>query len=703
MVQPATQSSERRAENRRQRGQPRSAWIGAAITLLAGLFFLMTPLGDGLRLRSYDLLFRVRPAPKEAALDEVVILSMDEESGRELNQDADRPWDREVHTRLLKELTKRGAGPVVFDVLWDQPSTNRLVDEQLGDAIREHGRVVLAAHWRRLPDLPGLQQVVPPANPLGTNAPWGLVEFPVNPGASEMVRRQFYHPDFPNMPWQAALLLKKVPPDRTLTFWMNYYGPAGTIPPISYHRVFSSNSLARDFFIGKTIFVGKASVITSQGPSLDSFPTPYSLQTGGLTSGVEIEATAFLNLIHTEWLDELGPGLELLLVLLSGIVFGAGLSLVRPWTATALACVGALLLAAGSAWVAWQMHVWFPWLVLCVVEIPCALVCSILAQTRRLAREKETLERDVALAESVARLPQMFTESDSVASPTTPDLAYTPIETPTPEYEPPPIPNHQLLRRIGRGAYGEVWLARDEIGTYHAVKIVYLRSFASAAPYEREFRGIQKFTPISRSHPGFVHVLHVGRNEGCFFYIMELGDDQETGQHIEPQTYSPKTLAKEVEKRKRVPLPECLQLGLDLASALDFLHQRNLIHRDIKPSNIIFVNDAPKFADIGLVTDIKPPGRETTFVGTEGYMAPEGPGAAAGDIFSLGKVLYEIATGCDRHEFPMLPSTLVDEAGTVLRQFNDILLKACAPDPRQRYQNAGELLAALRHSFPNKP
>src|SRR6185503_2500285 len=119
-------------------GERRGPGIGAAITVLLGLFFLMTPLGDGLRLRSYDFLFLVRPSTDPAALDDVVILSMDEASQDKLQQDANRPWDRAVHTRLLRELTARGARLVVFDVLWDEPSTNRVVDEQLAAAIRDH-------------------------------------------------------------------------------------------------------------------------------------------------------------------------------------------------------------------------------------------------------------------------------------------------------------------------------------------------------------------------------------------------------------------------------------------------------------------------------------------------------------------------------------------------------------------------------------
>src|SRR6266513_3054081 len=91
---------------------------------------------------------------------------------------------------------------------------------------------------------------------------------------------------------------------------------------------------------------------------------------------------------------------------------------------------------------------------------------------------------------------------------------------------PPFIPDHTLLRPIGRGAYGEVWLARNVMGTLRAVKIIQRRQFESNRPYEREFAGIHRYEPVSRSSDGLVHVLHVGRNdaEGYFYYVMELAD-----------------------------------------------------------------------------------------------------------------------------------------------------------------------------------
>src|SRR5947208_10972564 len=91
----------------------------------------------------------------------------------------------------------------------------------------------------------------------------------------------------------------------------------------------------------------------------------------------------------------------------------------------------------------------------------------------------------------------------------------------------PQIPDHELLRCIGRGSYGEVWLARNILGTYRAVKIVERKAFRDEEAFEREFSGLQQFEPVSREHDGFVAILHVSRNRaaGFFYYVMELADN----------------------------------------------------------------------------------------------------------------------------------------------------------------------------------
>ena len=301
---------------------------------------------------------------------------------------------------------------------------------------------------------------------------------------------------------------------------------------------------------------------------------------------------------------------------------------------------------------------------------------------------------------------------------------------------PPQIPDHDLLYAIGKGSYGEVWLARNVVGTYRAVKVVYRKTFEHDRPYEREFGGMQKFEPISRTHAGLVNVLQIGRNDqaGYFYYIMELADDASADRSerehplssrlaglssappheldgsatsvdqdrsepagtsaapINPATYKPKTLG-EVGRHGRLALEECVRIILGVTSSLAHLHRHGLVHRDIKPSNILIINGVPKLADIGLVTGIN---EIRSYVGTEGFIPPEGPGKPQADLYSLGKVLYEISTGKDRHDFPDLPADLRDSADqSGFSEMNEIILKACASEVAQRYRSAEEMQADL--------
>jgi hypothetical protein len=255
------------------------------------------------------------------------------------------------------------------------------------------------------------------------------------------------------------------------------------------------------------------------------------------------------------------------------------------------------------------------------------------------------------------------------------------------------VPDHKLIRLIGKGSYGEVWLAKTTVGAWRAVKIVFEHTFRHRKPFEREFNGVQKFEPLSRLHEGLVDILQIGRNEerGYFYCVMELADDVRTGRKIDPDNYTPHTLC--AARDQRLPLDECRRIGATIASALDLLHSRGLIHRDVKPSNIIFVDGVPKLADIGLVAEMS---EARSYVGTEGFIPPEGPGTVRADIYSLGKVLYEISTGKDRHDYPELPPPLDDpEQETEFMELNKIILKACRSDPARRYESAGALVGDL--------
>jgi serine/threonine protein kinase len=257
---------------------------------------------------------------------------------------------------------------------------------------------------------------------------------------------------------------------------------------------------------------------------------------------------------------------------------------------------------------------------------------------------------------------------------------------------------------IGRGAYGEIWLARTVTGALRAVKVVYRSTFETERAFLREFEGMSAFEPISRAHAGFINILHVGRTTDYLYYTMELADDQLAGRRVNVDTYEPRTLKTDLARHKRLSADDSIRLGLSLTEALEALHGRGLTHRDIKPSNIIFIEGVPKLADIGLVAA----SGQSSFVGTEGYIPPEGPGTPRADIYSLGKLLYEICTGKDRLDFPEIDSQLSTRPDRErLLQLNDVLVKACANDPRKRYGSAAEMhrdLAALdRGERPRKP
>jgi serine/threonine protein kinase len=282
----------------------------------------------------------------------------------------------------------------------------------------------------------------------------------------------------------------------------------------------------------------------------------------------------------------------------------------------------------------------------------------------------------------------------------------------------PLVPEHRLFGRIASGAYGEVWLGCNAVGTPRAVKIVRREQHTSAESFEREFKGLQKFEPVSRTHEGLVDILTLGLLPGDagFYYVMELADaapgtsdqcsvisNQSPAPGVRPSrlntehcllnTYQPHTLRAELKSRGALPADEVIALGLKLAAALAHLHAHGLVHRDVKPSNILFIRGEPKLADAGLVAPVDD---ALSLVGTAGYIAPEGPGTPQADLYALGKVLYEAAFGKDRQEFPELPVDVASRSDHArLLELNEIIVRACAHSPERRYASADMMEAEL--------
>jgi serine/threonine protein kinase len=184
---------------------------------------------------------------------------------------------------------------------------------------------------------------------------------------------------------------------------------------------------------------------------------------------------------------------------------------------------------------------------------------------------------------------------------------------------------------------------------------------------------------------------------------MELADSLAPGWQHAPSTYKPRDLVSERAqlRGRRLPVKDCVRIGIILSEALDFLHRQGMTHRDIKPQNIIFVNGQPKLADLGLITEIRPLDHLGTLVGTPGYMppTPERPGTVSADIYALGMVLYVLCTGRAPTLFPEVATTLVNtEEPPEFLPLNNVILKACQPLPADRHTSAAQMRADLEEA-----
>jgi adenylate cyclase len=390
------------------------------MTILLGLTLHIT-FGIDLIHYSYDLPFKPRPP---ISVDEAVIIYMDEESHKELNQPFNAPWDRSLHAKLLERLTRDHARGVIFDIVFSDPGPDRRADESFASAIKKNGRVILAADMAPVAygvDLVEARRVIPLYDPFAqAAAAIGLDE--VVPDPDLVVRRHFHgSPDdpLPSMSWAAAELLGAdltKQPERFRPPWVNYYGPPKTIPSVNYYQALDTNAVAGGFFSNKVVFVGARLLTRFSGQRKDEYLTPYSSWAGQIPGhkkvepfmpGVEVQATLFLNLVRRDWLTRSSFATERIFMIgLLGLLSGWGLVQLRPLKSTVLALVAvvALVLTAYLAFV--YARFWFPWLIL-LVQILAAWTWSVGFNFYQLHLQKKLLEHSLALHLPPKRIKQL--------------------------------------------------------------------------------------------------------------------------------------------------------------------------------------------------------------------------------------------------------------------------------------------------------
>ena len=255
---------------------------------------------------------------------------------------------------------------------------------------------------------------------------------------------------------------------------------------------------------------------------------------------------------------------------------------------------------------------------------------------------------------------------------------------PAPDFPPDAFAPFRPIREIGRGAHGAVFLADGPSGRA-AIKVCPKPADPARKPdWERERRGWSLFARIP-SHPGLVRVFGTGDTpDGAAFWVaMELADPEPGAS--DPAGYRPLTLASVAAAEVALPLRRCVALGERLASALEHLQRHHLVHRDVKPGNVLFVRGNSVLADAGLVADDR---EAASLVGTPGYEPPEHHGTPQGDVFSLGRTLWRIATGRAPDEAGFAPCAEADTSDPDFWRLLALLGRATSPVPERRHRSA---------------
>ena len=257
---------------------------------------------------------------------------------------------------------------------------------------------------------------------------------------------------------------------------------------------------------------------------------------------------------------------------------------------------------------------------------------------------------------------------------------------------------------IGRGGMATVYRARDPRHDRSVAVKVLNSDVAAALGTERFLQEIK--TAASLTHPHIVPVHDSGETGGVLFYVMP---------HIEGET-----LRERITREKRLPAAEAVRLTRPLASALDFAHRHGVVHRDIKPENVMLFEGEPLILDFGIAKAISAAGGDTLTrtgiaIGTPAYLSPEQASGEAqidgrSDQYSLACVVYEMMSGAPpfvantaqgviAKRFSERPAPL-PSAANVPAAASDVLLRALALDPAERYATVSEFAMALAAAVP---
>jgi eukaryotic-like serine/threonine-protein kinase len=263
---------------------------------------------------------------------------------------------------------------------------------------------------------------------------------------------------------------------------------------------------------------------------------------------------------------------------------------------------------------------------------------------------------------------------------------------------------YRILRKLGSGGMANVYLAEDEdLGRRVAIKILNER-YAEDDLFIERFRREAK-SAAGLSHPNIVSIYDRGEAEGTYYIAMEVIEGR--------------SLKELILTRGALPISTAISYEKQLLEAIGFAHRHGIIHRDIKPHNVLVSADQQakaieprlKVTDFGIARQSASQMTEAgSIMGTAQYLSPEqargAPVTAASDLYSAGIVLYEMLTGkvpftgdsaveiAMKHvnEVPAPPSSLRPEIPFELDQ---IVLRALAKDPGDRYQTAEEFIEDL--------